>query len=1522
MAQISRCQSPCVSPFYSGSGWLNRGVTNESLPFIQTDYTSTKQTINPQFCLEHVWSESVKSSGRGDCYPSAVASKAFLCDDLVGQRYIAYLIPTNNQLVLVRMDLSNNNQLIFGTMYSLTAKDAIVVPDLHMVAILEPMGHVQLYSGPVRIAKVHVGGVSAELGASPGITRFKSPFPRRSSLLPHATDTPRFDEHLLSPVHPATDVRRLLHSTLLTTDHSLAGLLDNVGDRFTLRYSDGTYHRVSLPPLASSPLVHSCLNVLRQVLPRDTTLMLLSRWYAERNAPGPPDLTTDQEWRLFSELLLNLLGFGVGNGDDRASTPDEAKRQRPSPQGSQSDWDAFLHSEQSTTCSSDIDRLLGLHRTPITIAPKSNHQRFSIDSSAELYVHHRLVLTSLHLLYEELKLFTTRLCELPTLCGLLHHLTSALGLKSYVIHYWKDYPELCELEWSNEVTAGLGPLPMGSEPVDILKQLDKLLTGSVTEPYPYVQHVNERSRQLIKLIGASQGIQDVEGLVKRFVPPGTRADVKLPTSTCRWQTSCERVVALMVEMRMTRRDLDGIPGGVSAVLHEALWACRAEPPADWPAEAYLLVQRPELAARVNYGGDEARRPQPNSNVTANACALRTGGVVEGEVDDGMGDIENAAPLRLRFPEDRRTSEVRRCLRSSEPVEVRVTQRPEVSDHDFIEEQERHLLALCARTMALPIGRGMLTLRTVTPVATEPLGVPRLCLSGRAPPRGAAVELAHVDAPANMNQWPLFHNGAAAGLRVNSPVDSAWISYNKPRAAGETAQEHAGFLLALGLNAQLRGLASTSSYEYLTRGHELTSVGLLLGMAASHRGTMNSNIARVLALHVEGLLPPTAIELDVPQNVQVSALLGFGLLYEGSGHRRTAEALLTEMGRPPGPEMDNSSDRESYALAAGLALGLVCLKSGAAADDLAGELRHLMLGGARRPPAGSQRDKYRVPSFQVREGATVNLDVTAPGATLALALAYLGSGNHAVADWMAPPSTLYLFDSVRPDLLLLRVCARALVLWDEVRPTSEWVEQQVPSTVRRYCLSRPAPHHRPDVDYEAANQAYCNIAAGSCLALGLRYAGTGDERAIKTLLLYCRVFASLTGKSIAELAGRPTVETCLQTTLLAAATVAAGSGRLDVLRLCRRLRSRVGPAAASVVTYGSHLATHMAIGLLFLGGGRYALSNSPPAVAALLCALFPKFPTHSNDNRYHLQAFRHLYVLAAQPRLLLPRDVSTSRLCYANLQIIRLDGVELQLKAPCLLPELDGLARIAVTDDRYWPVAFERGRNWDRLLLLLRYGRYIELKRRSKVTIGDDPADAPAPWLPLPEALRAAHADPSVRLLADLYMASDPKRPAAQREIALRDAIGNAVCECAITDRLAALPVWIASLIDSTINTSHHAHQIWQLRLLFAASKRGKNTAVPPTAAFGLKQRFASQYDRLDPEIQNALRNYISGDNAVSAYTDQTRLANYITLYDIPFKLQNNIDNDPLNIISTLISSGFSDISIDKLLRLLYPTIGL
>ena len=76
--------------------------------------------------------------------------------------------------------------------------------------------------------------------------------------------------------------------------------------------------------------------------------------------------------------------------------------------------------------------------------------------------------------------------------------------------------------------------------------------------------------------------------------------------------------------------------------------------------------------------------------------------------------------RLRWPNDQRISEVRKLLQSARPVIIGVQQRPEVSDHDFVEEQERNLQSLCIRTMALPVGRGAMAFQCAAPLPTEPV----------------------------------------------------------------------------------------------------------------------------------------------------------------------------------------------------------------------------------------------------------------------------------------------------------------------------------------------------------------------------------------------------------------------------------------------------------------------------------------------------------------------------------------------------------------------------------------------------------------------------------------------------------------------------------------------------------------------------------------------------------------------------------------------------------------------------------
>ncbi len=88
-----------------------------------------------------------------------------------------------------------------------------------------------------------------------------------------------------------------------------------------------------------------------------------------------------------------------------------------------------------------------------------------------------------------------------------------------------------------------------------------------------------------------------------------------------------------------------------------------------------------------------------------------------------------------------------------------------------------------------------------------------------------------------------------------------------------------------------------------------------------------------------------------------------------------------------------------------------------------------------------------PKQVVLEGNLVNMDVTSPAATLALALMYLKTNDAAIAASFFVPDTHFALDYVKPEFVLLRVLARGLVMWDSVQPTREWLQSQLPDLIK-------------------------------------------------------------------------------------------------------------------------------------------------------------------------------------------------------------------------------------------------------------------------------------------------------------------------------------------------------------------------------------------------------------------------------------------------------------------------------------------
>ncbi|BFZ07558.1 hypothetical protein BsWGS_10597 [Bradybaena similaris] len=1456
---LYRFHTPPLQTCSQGRLLLSPGSAHSS-SFLANDslLVDPLASLQPSVCLEQLWQETPHPIRDGSL---GKASKAFLSRDLCGQQFLCYMVPYKQHLRCLKFEESNDrSQLIFGSVTCLHAKDATPIESQDMLLVLEMTGVLMLYSGITRISQVHIpvmplGSGSLNLARS-AMTPFGSPVKGdifTSSRPPSAMDI-RFDDELshISPVSAHLEESTgQLDSSMVTPGNSfIQNLRDNVGKKFSVELLNGSLYRTELPPVTSSPGIDLCLKALKHLLPSERALQMLARWYTTRSTPG--GVGNVSEWSMFTKCILGLMGYDVsklrltnqGVRDGSFSPVLHSKKARSSGQGSDEDWQFVMHSDHHHRASQQ-HHVLGLASNDLTFDSSAAGRPCGINQSALLFTFCPSILLGLHLVYEEMKLNVLLQEEVLSLAALVHQLASDLKCESYADGYRRDFPHLFnDIDDLSPVTQGdlekmQYPQIFPSEAPTVLGWISQALTaGQAPDPMPYIPLVCENIRKVISVCAvlvSEELLTDtsVDKYLKKVAPAGHRAltaDLLLSFSMSRSAPSCsrsERVVLTMVELGLTQRELHCLPIGISVPMREACLVCRSQPPSDWLQDAYILIGRQDLSELASLTDSTASCQQSLS-------ASRETEDVEKEDEDGMEYLDEEV-LKLRFPKDLRVQEVRRLLQSARPVTVAIKQRPEVSDHDFIEEQEKSLLATCVRTMALPVGRGIFTLQTCQPLLTETLPIAKLCLTGRAPPRNTTVDLTRIDVPNNMSVWPQFHNGVAAGLRIadSTQVDSAWIIYNKPK---ELTNEFAGFLMALGLNGHLPNLCTFNIHEYLSEGSELVSVAILLGMSAARRGSMDQTVTKALSVHVSALLPPTSMELNIAHNTRVAAIMGVGLVYQGTGHLHMAEIMLSEIGRPPGPEMENCVDRDSYSLSAGLSLGLIMFGKGnqmTGLSDLsiADLLCHLMVGGHTKQMLWPNRDRvYRAPSFLIKEGDRVNVDVTAPGATLALGMMFFNTSNSAVSERLKAPDTQFMLDQVRPDFLCLRTISHGLVNWETVLPTCAWINSNIPEIVQKFAFYKPLQNDDNDldssIDLQTMSQAHCNITSGACMVMALKFAGSANREAFKTLLNSLGSSVKLLrDQALLDQAGRSAVENCISVKLLALAIVMAGTGDLVTLRICRALRRRVGPQYHQF-TYGNHMCTAMATGLLFLGGGKFTLKTTPDAIGAMLCAFYPQFPQSSTDNRYHLQAFRHLYVLACEPRIIIPRDVDTGRFCLVPLRVKfkacqAYKSISFNAGAPYIIPELDKLEEIQVLGTRYWPINFREDKNWDTLRLLLHKGGLLGVKQRAgHLSYMEDPkgyrstlaksltADSSCHFVCQLDLIKSFTSDSSITGLAEYFIKYHKSDSAVVQELF------SLIYQCVSQEKAEAIcPHFIFKHISQQHSHSHSTLGVGQLRLV-------------------------------------------------------------------------------------------------------------
>lgn len=318
------------------------------------EYAEAKPLF-PQICLQCVWLEThTPKAELGE------AIKAFLSTDIMGQKYLCYLVGL--KLQLLRLNVKEDEEFsIVSDPGFLHAKDATPVESRDMIAVIGLDGGVELYTGNVHVAKILISGVSSSIATSSylsdfnaGPTFFSKPspgaFPKRSSLLPQAVpmESPVFNESL-SQFSPVTTCSGMSPTLPTAREGALMALKDNVGGRISLEYTSALLFRLELPNFGNSPLVESVMTTLRNVLPRVVALQFLIKWYSTRNAPGCYNICLEEEFYMFSNLLYSSLGYDVealrGNQMDQTSPVTRPKKQRTSELQSDEDWAALIGSQ-------------------------------------------------------------------------------------------------------------------------------------------------------------------------------------------------------------------------------------------------------------------------------------------------------------------------------------------------------------------------------------------------------------------------------------------------------------------------------------------------------------------------------------------------------------------------------------------------------------------------------------------------------------------------------------------------------------------------------------------------------------------------------------------------------------------------------------------------------------------------------------------------------------------------------------------------------------------------------------------------------------------------------------------------------------------------------------------------------------------------------------------------------------------------------------------------------------------------
>ncbi|XP_020808820.1 anaphase-promoting complex subunit 1-like [Drosophila serrata] len=129
LANMSKFGLSQSQSFSGVLGQSNRASLGTPLSQLQSSISQQSMSmkpakpIEPELCLEHIWTENIYGVQRELC---EMATRAFIHTDLVGQTFLCYLLARSCRLQMVRLTGYGSSEVQLSTLATtLAAKDAV-----------------------------------------------------------------------------------------------------------------------------------------------------------------------------------------------------------------------------------------------------------------------------------------------------------------------------------------------------------------------------------------------------------------------------------------------------------------------------------------------------------------------------------------------------------------------------------------------------------------------------------------------------------------------------------------------------------------------------------------------------------------------------------------------------------------------------------------------------------------------------------------------------------------------------------------------------------------------------------------------------------------------------------------------------------------------------------------------------------------------------------------------------------------------------------------------------------------------------------------------------------------------------------------------------------------------------------------------------------------------------------------------------------------------------------------------------